>query len=113
VLVRTQEEVEQGNALGLYTEADLDLRFARLWHPCRRVGLLQGDTVRPIDDFSEFGHNGNSATNDQITLGEVDEVCSLMKAWTEAASDDGRVNVTLSSGPLWRDVRQRVPEQGA
>jgi len=54
--------------------------------------------VRPIDDFSEFGHNGSSATNDQITLGGVDEVCSLMKAWTEAASEDGRVKVTLSSG---------------
>jgi len=95
---RTEEEVAEGKAIGPLTEEQASQMFDGIWAPCRRVGLMQGDSIRPIDDFSEFGHNGTSETGDYIELGGVDAVCGLMKAWAEAARDDGQVRVERLGG---------------
>ena len=66
---RTMEEVDEGKAQGPYTENELGRRFAGVWAPVRRVGLLQSMGVRSIDDFTGFGHNSTSNTAEYIDLG--------------------------------------------
>ena len=57
---RTRDEVASGKADGPYTFEEMDMRMGGVWTPVRRVGLVQPSGIRPIDDFSEFGHNGTS-----------------------------------------------------
>eukprot|EP00972_Heterocapsa_arctica_P090890 13409610-Heterocapsa_arctica.AAC.1 len=77
-------EVEVGKALGPFTEQQVTEVVGATWAPCRRVGLVQSGGVRPIDDFSEYGHNATSATSEAIDLGGVDQIASIAKLWAES-----------------------------
>ena len=115
VLDRTEAEVEEGKALGPFTEDEVSAIVGKLWAPVRRVGLVQSSGVRPIDDFSEFGHNGTSHTFERIDLGGIDEVVGIAKVWLQAPVDGERVRVQLESGvwleeqlhPDYKDAKNR------
>ena len=91
---RTEEEVREGKATGPHTEEEIDELLGRVWAPARRCGLVQPAGVRPIDDFSEYHHNGASKTWDKIDLGGVDTVASLAREWYVAVTAEGKVEVT-------------------
>ena len=48
---RTLEEVEEGKADGPYTEDEAAKEVSGPYVPARRVGVVQGGEVRPIDDI--------------------------------------------------------------
>ena len=54
---KTEEEVQAGKAKGPYSRAELDAILGDYWVPAPRVVLRQGDSIRPIDHFSLYGHN--------------------------------------------------------
>ena len=68
---RTREEVQEGKAVGPFTEYEVNLRHGKSWTPARRVGLKQASGLRPIDDFSEFGHTGTSHTHERVDLATI------------------------------------------
>ena len=74
VLEKTEEEVQAGKAKGPYSRLEMNEALGELWVPVPRVGLRQGDSIRPIDDFSVHGHNGTSGSEDSPTSGGVDEI---------------------------------------
>ena len=98
VLARTEEEVVEGKAIGPLKEEEVDAVLGKAWAPVRRVGLVQGSGVRPIDDFSEYGHNATSSTDEHVDLGGVDAVVNMAKQWFEACKEDGTVRIELKSG---------------
>ena len=100
VLARTEEEVQEGKALGPYTEDDVDRILGKQWAPARRVGLVQSAGIRPIDDFSEFGHNGASKTHEKVDLATVDVCAGMLKLAHGAAKDGGTVAVELNDGQV-------------
>ncbi len=116
VAERTDEEVQEGKAAGPFTEVEVDAILGPWWAPCRRVGILQGDSIRPIDDFSEFLHNASSDTDEYVDLSGVDGVVALMKLLGEAVQDD-EVTITLEDGqvmrgrlhPGFKDLKARMP----
>ena len=55
--------------------------------PAPRIGLRQGDSIRPIDDFSVYGHNGTSGSVESPASGGVDEIAALIKAFATAVDE--------------------------
>ena len=98
IVMRTEEEVRDGKATGPHTEQEMDAMFPEGWAPVRRVGLVQSAGIRPIDDFSEFGHNDSSGTDEHVDLGGVDAVAGITKAWSEAVKADGTVRTKYKDG---------------
>ena len=97
VLERTMDEVAEGKAKGPYTEQEVDAILGTTWAPVRRIGLVQSTGVRPIDDFSEFGHNASSHTFEHVNLAGIDGVAGIAKTWMDAMATD-TARVTLESG---------------
>lgn len=100
VLERTEQEVKEGKAEGPYTEQEVDAIFGKHWAPARRVGLVQTAGVRPIDDFSEFGHNGTSETHEKVDLATVDVCAGIIKQYHDAVKAGGWVSVKMQNGEL-------------
>ena len=98
VLARTEAEVKEGKAAGPYTEEEVDAIFGKQWAPARRVGLVQSSGIRPIDDFSEYGHNGTSETHERVDLATVDVCVGIMKQYYTAIKGNETVSVELASG---------------
>ena len=116
VYAKTLEEVKSGKAAGPFSASDLTQQFPS-WLPARRLGIVQGEDVRQIDDFSEYGHNDTSATVERVDAAGVDRVVGLAKIWTDAVDERGIVSVQLESGevlsgpvhPRFRSARARQP----
>ena len=98
VLARTEAEVKEGKAEGPYTEEEVDALFGKEWAPARRVGLVQSSGIRPIDDFSEYGHNGTSETHDKVDLATVDVCAGILKEYYAAVTDNNWVSVEMRDG---------------
>ena len=97
VLEKTESEVAAGKALGPYTMPELDDELGVHWLPAPRVGLPQGEGVRPIDDFSIYGHNGSSETWESPASGGVDEIAGIIKCYMEAVAK-GYVEMQYEDG---------------
>ena len=76
----TAEEVEKGWLVGPFSEEDINSRFDGVWTPARRFGVVQGGKVRPIDDYSAFGHNAATSIPERIDMGGVDHLASIARA---------------------------------
>eukprot|EP00959_Pyramimonas_sp_CCMP1952_P061871 1292898-Pyramimonas_sp.AAC.1 len=73
IFEKTLAECEAGWAVGPLSKQHFDEAHDPLRVPARRFGVRHGSDYRPIDDFSEFGHNGTSATSEKIDPGGVDD----------------------------------------
>eukprot|EP00972_Heterocapsa_arctica_P053504 7879756-Heterocapsa_arctica.AAC.1 len=93
---RTQLELQNGWLAGPFSEDQLTQLLGPLWVPARRFPAPKD--ARPIDDYSEFGHNATSTNYETADLDGIDSVVSLAKAWAHATSGDGSVTVELASG---------------
>ena len=60
--------------------------------------MVQGDTVRAVDDFSEFLINSAVGAGEQIVLQGLDEVASVAKYMVGAAAEDGGIWLPSSLG---------------
>ena len=87
VLEKTEEEVHAGKAKGPYSWSEMNAVLGDYWVPAPRVGLRQGDSIRPIDDFSVYGHNGTSGSVESPASGGVDEIAALVKAFASAVDE--------------------------
>ena len=63
------------------------------------MGLRQGGSVRPIDDFSIYSHNATSETLESPLAGGVDEIAAVSKVYLEAIAR-GRVDVEYEDGSV-------------
>ena len=74
---------------------------SKVWIPARRFPLEQGDKIRPIDDFSEFGINSAFGSEERVSLKSLDSVVAVVRAWQESViGDAGEVNVHDTSGKV-------------
>ena len=98
VWAATQKEVHEGLLQGPITAAEASAKHGPLWIPARRFGLRQSGKVRPIDDFSEMGHNDTVGTSCKVDLGGVDEVVGVARALFNAVSSVGPQTVVDEEG---------------
>ena len=118
------DEVEIGLLNGPLTEEQMNVKLgSKAWVPARRFPLDQAGKLRPIDDFSEFGHNAAFGAKEKVTLKSLDTVVALSRAWLASDAGDGQVVVHDSAGrklvaPLhpgwldgkWSDLVGRVAD---
>ena len=107
----TEKEVSESGVLrGPVPVSELDAKFGKLWVPARRFGLRQGTKLRPIDDFSEGGHNATVEAHFKVDLGGVDEVVAVAREMGRAFSGPGDFVLTdeagkTTTGEVHRDWR--------
>jgi len=75
----------------------VDTILGTTWVPVRRIRLVQSTGVRPIDDFSECGHNVSSHTFEHVDLAGIDGVAGIAKTWMDAMAKD-TTRITLEGG---------------
>ena len=103
VLEATKDDIEAGVLEGPYSELELDaILGSKAWVPARRFGITQGKKVRPIDDFSENGHNSAFGVEEKISLKSIDTVVATAKAWLSCVDDEGKIELHDSSGKILR-----------
>ena len=93
------KEVEvDGTMTGPYTKQKVGGMFGRKWVPVPRLVIDQNGEYRFIDDTSIFLQNSTVARSFKLTLGGIDELVSLVRAWLAAAKPGGRVVVVMPDG---------------
>eukprot|EP00435_Cladocopium_sp_Y103_P072170 s444_g39.t1 len=84
----TCNQLQAGWIKGPYTAEELNAKFPKGWIPSKRFGVVQGNKVRAVDDFSEFLVNSACGTSEQILLQGLDDVASAAKYMLSASSGD-------------------------
>ena len=98
----TLKEVRESKVLaGPVSAQELTAKYGRRWVPCRRFALRQKDKVRPIDDFSELGHNATVQAPFTVDLGGIDEVVAIARTLARAAHDGGAFEIIDERGGIW------------
>ena len=93
-------EVSLGLTRGPFTLSEAREKFGKDFVPRRRFPVVQKGKVRPVDDFSEFGHNATSSNTEAVDMGGVDAVAGLAKTWVSSVKPGGLVEVELESGSI-------------
>ena len=102
VFEESMKEVERGWLRGPTTAEQLDAKFD-WWLPARRFGVKQGTKIRAVDDYSIFGHNECTSTEERVDVGGIDNTIAIARAMMLTLGGCGpTVDVTTSSGePLF------------
>ena len=98
----TLEECREGKAAGQKTLQQIQEKFGKRWIPNRRFGSRQGNSIRPIDDHSEFFVNSTVSVQERLTLGGLDEAILLAQEYAKRAKSWSR--------PIHKDWRGRPPK---
>ena len=98
----THQEVQEGHLKGPFSEEQMDSRLSsKIWLPARRFLVEQSGKLRPIDDFSEFGHKLAFGSHETGRLKSLDSVAACARAWLESADDSRQVKIHDSAGKVW------------
>jgi len=63
---------------------------------------VQGEKVRPIDDFSEFDVNRSFGARHKLRMNSVETVVALARAWSESVDGSGKFCLEDATGEKWR-----------
>ena len=99
----TQAEVKAGNLVGPFSPEQLEKKVGRLWIAARRFAVRQGEKLRPIDDFSEFGTNSAFGSSERVRMKNLDQVVAWSRAWAEAASDGKKLRIDDTASNVWEE----------
>ena len=94
-------EEQAGNLDGPYTAEELEEQVGKLWIAARRFSIRQGQKLRPIDDFSEFGVNAAFGASEKVQMKNLDQVVAWSRAWVEGFSSGSRLLLHDSAGYHW------------
>ena len=99
----TQLEVKAGNLRGPLSPGQLESEVGKLWIAARRFAVRQGEKLRPIDDFSEFGTNSAFGAGERVRMKNLDQVVAWSRAWEEAVSDEGKIRIDDTANCYWEE----------
>jgi len=74
-----------------------------LWVPARRFSVRQGEKLRPIGDFSQFGVNASFGAGEKVRMKSLDQIVSWSRAWLDAVDDNGNSSIDDTSGAVWEN----------
>ena len=115
-------EVAEGLLKGPLTEDELVSQVGKRWVPARRFGLQQGEKIRPVDDFSQYGINRAFGSQQKVAILGIDHVVAWSRAliqsekerWVSIADSQGAAWETWLhpswSSTQWRDLKGRVAD---
>ena len=103
---RTLEEADQDGPLrtlrGPFEPEELDERWGPLWIPSVRFGVMQGQKMREIDDFSLLGINATILAREKVVLRGLDDVVATSRLLGSCVDWDAKsVEVPMSNGQVW------------
>jgi len=97
----TLTEVESGLIHGPLTPTEIAARVGPRWVAARRFGIRQGEKIRPIDNFAEFGVNDAFGSSEKVALLSVDHIVSWSRARLECCNEDRKVRLVDNAGTEW------------
>jgi len=97
----TMDEVADGCPRGPFTPHEVNQRVGSLWVAARRFPVIQGEKLRPVDDFSACMVNAAFGAEEKISLKSLDSVVGHARAWISSRGSDDTVTVTDTSGREW------------
>ena len=72
------------------------------WVPARRFPIVQGEKVRPIDDFSQYLINSAFGTQEKVLMLGLDQVVSWTRAWAGSEGTAREISLKDSGGKVYR-----------
>ena len=96
-------EEKAGNLEGPFTPEQLETQVGSLWIAARRFAVRQGQKLRPIDDFSEFGINAAFGASEKVQMKNLDQVVAWSRAWAEGVKSGTELTLEDSAGYSWRE----------
>ena len=81
---KTLDEVKRKECKGPFTAEQLDRRHPGGWLSAKRFGVPQKGSWRAVDDYSLFGLNATSSTEETVDTDGPDEVIGTSKFWVLA-----------------------------
>lgn len=99
----TLVEERAGNLEGPFTPDELETQVGKLWIAARRFAVRQGEKLRPIDDFSEFGINAAFGASEKFQMKNLDQVVAWLRAWAEGVKSGTDLVLEDSAGSSWRE----------
>jgi hypothetical protein len=100
----TLEEVETNLLAGPWSTEELKSKLGPLWIAARRFPIVQGEKVRPIDDFSEFGVNQAFGARHKLKMNSVEAVVAIARAWVECVNPDRSFALKDNEGGCWQGM---------
>ena len=97
----TMNEVREGWMVGPLSEEELVKDVGHLWVAARRFGLIQGQKVRPIDNFAEHMVNDAFGAEEKVSLLGIDHVIAWAKAWAGSQRNGRCFQVSDNCGDKW------------
>ena len=102
----TLEEREKGECRGPFTAAEMDARHPDGWLAAKRFAVIQKGKVRPCDDYSAYGHNATSSSEETIDTDGPDSIVGVAKLWAQALACE-TVRLKMASGYSRRGFRHK------
>ena len=101
---KTLDEVNRKECRGPFTAEQLDERHPGGWISAKRFGVPQKGSWRPVDDYSIFGQNASSHTEETVDTDGPDEIIGTAKVWSRALQSK-TFTLRLDDGTILQGTR--------
>ena len=101
---KTLDEVKRQEARGPFTAEELDKRHPKGWIAAKRFGVPQKGSWRAVDDYSIYGHNASSSTEETVDTDGPDEIVGTAKLWS-CALNSKVFRLVLEDGTILEGTR--------
>ena len=110
---KTMDEVERQEARGPFSAEQLDERHPGGWIAAKRFGVPQKGSWRAVDDYSIFGQNASSSTEETVDTDGPDEIVGTSKLWA-CALQSKTFTLSLEDGTILEGTRhEELDQEGA
>ena len=101
---KTLDEIERKECKGPFTAEQLDERHPGGWISAKRFGVPQKGSWRAVDDYSIFGQNASSHTEETVDTDGPDEIIGTSKVWARALQSKTFI-LRLDDGTILQGTR--------
>ena len=106
----TLEERDRGECRGPFTADELGKRHPRGWAAASRFGVSQKGKLRPCDNYSLYGHNATSASEETVDTDGPDAIVNVGKLWSRAMASESFC-LRTDDGSVWSGIRHPALSQ--
>ena len=101
---KTLDEVKRKECRGPFTAEQLDERHPGGWLAAKRFGVPQKGSWRAVDDYSIYGQNATSYTEETVDTDGPDEITGTSKLWS-CALQSKKFTLRLDDGTVLEGTR--------
>ena len=73
---------------GPFSWQQIDQKYRGVWLASKRLGVVQGEKVRSVDDLTKFLVNSSLTETEKVVLDGVDHIAATARFFMDAAKAD-------------------------